>query len=100
MSHKTTAYLGIEIGGTKLQIVTGNAAAKILERHRLTVDRARGASGIRQQIESTLAKILPHTQPAAVGVGFGGPVEWRTGKICLSHHIEGWSEFDPRRLAE
>ena len=31
---------------------------------------------------------------AAVGVGFGGPVDWRTGRIRLSHQIEGWSEFD------
>jgi glucokinase len=29
-----------------------------------------------------------------VGVGFGGPVDWRAGRICRSHQIEGWSEFD------
>ena len=28
------------------------------------------------------------------GVGFGGPVDWKTGRICRSHQIEGWSEFD------
>ena len=28
------------------------------------------------------------------GVGFGGPVDWNTGRICRSHQIEGWSEFD------
>jgi len=33
---------------------------------------------------------------AAIGVGFGGPVAWRTGKICRSHQVEGWSEFDLR----
>ena len=88
-------YLGIEIGGTKLQIVLGDATAKILQSHRLTVDRAAGAPGIRQQIETILAKILPAIpQLTAVGVGFGGPVDWRTGKICRSHQIEGWSEFD------
>jgi glucokinase len=86
--------LGIEIGGTKLQIVTGNADAQILQRHRLAVDRAHGADGIRRQIETTLAKILAQTQIAAVGVGFGGPVDWATGKICKSHHIEGWTGFD------
>jgi glucokinase len=86
--------LGIEIGGTKLQIVTGDADAKILQRHRLTVDRAQGGAGIRQQIETALAKILPETKLAAVGVGFGGPVDWQTGKICKSHHIEGWTDFE------
>ena len=27
-------------------------------------------------------------------MGFGGPVDWKTGRICRSHQIEGWSEFD------
>ncbi len=89
-----SSLVGIEIGGTKLQIVTGNADCKILSRHRLAVDRAQGGDGIRQQIEATLAQILPQTKIAAVGVGFGGPVDWRTGKICKSHHIEGWTGFD------
>ena len=88
------SYLGIEIGGTKLQIVTGNGRAKITERHRLTVDPTGGGAGIRGQIETTLRKLLPAGKPAAIGVGFGGPVDWRTGKICRSHQIEGWSEFD------
>ncbi|HWF18027.1 MAG TPA: ROK family protein, partial [Verrucomicrobiae bacterium] len=89
------SLLGIEIGGTKLQIVVGDSSAKILQTHRLAVDRASGGAGIRRQIETTLAKILPDIQSfAAVGVGFGGPVDWRTGKICCSHQIEGWSEFD------
>jgi len=27
-------------------------------------------------------------------VGFGGPVDWQTGKICRSHQVAGWSDFD------
>ncbi|HZV35529.1 MAG TPA: ROK family protein [Verrucomicrobiae bacterium] len=83
------------MGGTKLQIVVGDGSAKILQSHRFSVERDSGAAGIRQQIETSLAKIVPAIQPlAAVGVGFGGPVDWRIGKICRSHQIEGWSEFD------
>ena len=88
------SYLGIEIGGTKLQIVAGGADAKIALRHRLAVERGHGAAGIRRQIEAELVKIVRTEKPAAVGVGFGGPVDWRTGRICRSHQIEGWSEFD------
>jgi glucokinase len=86
--------LGIEIGGTKLQIVLGDGAGVIAQRHRLTVAPAQGASGIRKQIEATLAKILSATKPEAIGLGFGGPVDWKTGRICKSHQIEGWSEFE------
>lgn len=87
-------YLGIEIGGTKLQIVVGDAEARIVERHRFVVDRAQGATGIRKQIEGAVREIVKTTKPTAVGVGYGGPVDWRTDKICCSHHIEGWSDFE------
>jgi glucokinase len=93
-NESNPSHIGIEIGGTKLQIVTGDGDAKILQRHRLAVDRAQGGNGIRRQIETTLAKILPQTRLAAVGVGFGGPVDWQTGIICKSHHVEGWTGFE------
>jgi glucokinase len=86
--------LGIEIGGTKLQIVAGDESARILDRRRLTVNRERGGAGIREQIQSTLTELTSRSKPAAIGVGFGGPVDWKTGRICCSHQIEGWSDFD------
>jgi len=85
--------IGIEIGGTKLQLVVGDGSGKILERKRRTVDKTKGAAGIREQIEA-LAELTREQKPRAIGVGFGGPVDWRSGKICKSHQIEGWSEFD------
>ena len=86
--------IGIEIGGTKLQLVTGDAAGKILERRNFTVELANGAVGIRRQIEQGLRELARSGPPEALGVGFGGPVYWKTGRICRSHQIEGWSEFD------
>ena len=87
-------FLAIEIGGSKLQIFVGDDSANILQRHRFKVDPAQGGAGIRRQIETALAELLPATQPAAIGVGFGGPVDWRTGKICCSHQVEGWADFE------
>jgi len=84
--------LGIEIGGTKLQLVLGDEQANILERHRLQVDAGAGAAAIQQQIRSSLAE-LSHRGISKVGVGFGGPVDWKTGTICRSHHVQGWSDF-------
>ncbi len=89
-------YLGIEIGGTKLQIVAGDAHGHIRERHRFTVDRQEGAAGIRRQIAAALPDLLQRHQPAAIGVGFGGPVDWESGRIARSHQIEGWSDFELR----
>src|SRR5438445_2732642 len=86
-------YLGIEIGGTKLQIARGDDAGRVAERTRLAVEKAKGAAGIRHQLERALTELVRDHKPEAIGVGFGGPVDWRTGKICRSHQIEGWSGF-------
>jgi len=86
-------YLGLEIGGTKLQVFTGDAAASIVERHRFPVEPGRGGAGIRAQLEHVIPALAKRIRPAAVGVGFGGPVDWKSGRICCSHQIEGWSEF-------
>jgi len=86
-------YLAIEIGGSKLQIVVGDREANILQRRRFVVHPVEGGGGIRRQIESALGE-LKSIKPAAIAVCFGGPVDWRTGKICCSHQIEGWAEFE------
>ena len=74
--------LGVEIGGTKLQVVLGDEAGKIGERRKLAVDPAKGAAGIRQQIEKAVAELTRGRRILRAGVGFGGPVDWKTGRIC------------------
>ena len=86
-------HLGIEIGGSKLQMVTGGSVGEILDRQRLTVNRSRGGGGIREQIQAVIRQLQPQFQWSAIGVGYGGPVDWKTGQICCSHHVEGWDDF-------
>ncbi|MBI5384292.1 MAG: ROK family protein [Verrucomicrobia bacterium] len=90
----TRTLLAIEIGGTKLQIVVGDETGVIRERHRFTVDPTGGGAGIRQQLQPALQALIPATKPLAIGVGFGGPVDWRIGRICCSHQVEGWDDFE------
>jgi glucokinase len=89
--HTDPLLAGIEIGGTKLQMVLGGPDGTIRQRQRLPVDRDRGAEGIRAGIEATFRTW--NVRPAAVGVGFGGPVDWQTGRIATSHQVKGWSGF-------
>ena len=86
-------FLAIEIGGTKLQVCAGTAEGAIVERCRLAVDRAAGGEGIRAQIASALPELIAQWSPHAIGVGYGGPVDWKTGRIKCSHHVEGWNDF-------
>lgn len=84
--------LGIEIGGTKLQVVTGDASGRIVDRYRHRIDPARGAAGILAQLDTILG--LLSELPTAIGVGFGGPVDWQTGRIAMSHQVNGWAGLD------
>jgi glucokinase len=86
-------FLAIEIGGTKLQVCAGGADGGILDRRRFAVDRAAGGEGIRAQIAGALPELIAKWKPKAIGVGYGGPVDWKTGRIKCSHHIEGWNDF-------
>jgi len=92
-------FLGIEIGGTKLQVVTGNDQAQILERYRFVVDPGHGANGIKRQITETLSKVRLHSV-GAIGIGFGGPVDHKTGKILTSFQVPGWGNFAFREWLE
>ena len=60
-------FLGIEIGGTKLQLVAGDAGGRITDRARFDVDRARGGDGIRNQIARALPELMAKHQPVAIG---------------------------------
>ncbi len=92
-THRT--YLGIEIGGTKLQLVVGDARAAITERFRFDVSRERGAEGIKEDIRAAVNRVDIRTV-SAIGIGFGGPVDHVTGRVITSYQVEGWGDFHIR----
>jgi glucokinase len=85
--------LAIEIGGSKLQLFLGMGDGTILERHRLHVRKDQGGEGIRAAIAAALPELLSKWQPKAIGIGYGGPVAWREGRVVKSYHIDGWNDF-------
>jgi len=96
-----TLAVGIEIGGTKLQAGIGLRDGKLIALVRRAVNPAQGGAGIREQIpsliEETVAKAgCSPKDLVGLGVGFGGPVDSKRGRILLSHQIEGWSDFPLR----
>ena len=83
-------FIGIEIGGTKLQVVSSHSPPHIEQRYRASVDSKLGATGILDEIQKGLASLTAQQRATAVGIGFGGPVDWMTGQIACSHQIAGW----------
>ena len=87
-------YLGIEIGGTKLQFGIGSGQGPPLVRvDRLDVDPGRGAERIREQIRRVAGRLIDEHRLDAVGLGFGGPVDARAGRTIHSFHVDGWDDF-------
>jgi glucokinase len=91
-------YLGIEIGGTKLQLGIGPGDGVINALWRGNVVPADGADGIRRQIETAIPELLANAKRGrgelkGVGIGFGGPVDDATRSVIKSHQIAGWDGF-------
>lgn len=89
-----TKFLGIEIGGTKLQLSVADASGYIEQNLRYTINSGAGAVNIQSQIAEALKKLHPYNDIAAAGVGFGGPVNWQTGSVRVSHQVSGWDDFN------
>lgn len=45
-------------------------------------------------------EVLAGEKPTAIGVSFGGPVDFKTGTVRLSHHVPGWENIELQRLLE
>ncbi len=87
-----SVYLGIEIGGTKLQLGIGTEQARLIDVCRLDIDPADGATGILRQIRRAGRDLIARHHPVRAGIGFGGPVDPVAGRVIQSHQIDGWSD--------
>ncbi len=87
-------FLGIEIGGTKLQLGVGDGkSAKFAQLERADIDASRGAPAILAQIESIGLGLVQKHAIERVGIGFGGPVDPIRGRTIKSHQVSGWEDF-------
>jgi glucokinase len=90
-------YLGVEIGGTKLQVGVCDRRGRIQQLVRAAVVRRAGARGIRKQLEEIIPPLLATHRVTAIGVGYGGPFDVPHGRVLRSFHISGWDGFPLRR---
>jgi len=87
-------FLGIEIGGTKLQLGVGSGEqAEFQALVRRDVDSSAGAQGILNQIRESVTELSQQFEIQSVGIGFGGPIDATNGRVTTSHQIEGWTDF-------
>jgi glucokinase len=98
--------LGMEIGGTKIQVGIGTTDGKILcSLVRRSVVREHGAPGIRRNLISMVDEALISSghrlsEITKIGIGFGGPLNAHQGIILKSYQIDGWENFPLKKWAE
>jgi glucokinase len=105
-SPVTPFAIGIEIGGTKIQVGIGSTNGKVISGGLIQkqVVRERGADGIRHALLSMVkeildAKNLELADIARIGIGFGGILDINSGVILKSYQIDGWDDFALRKWA-
>ncbi len=87
-------FLGIEIGGTKLQLGVGRGdGSDFVALERRDVDIARGGQGIREQIREVGRELAAKHRIQRAAYGFGGPVFGSRGIVQTSHQVPGWDLF-------
>lgn len=92
-------YIGIEIGGTKQQICSGLEDGTLLSSKEVKLE-CTTAEQILSWLETSGRELLAGDEYAGVGIGFGGPIESKTGRVLSSLQVSGWKDFDLTRWAE
>src|SRR5438876_6308085 len=98
-------FVGIETGGTKVQVGVGPGDGTITQLWRGRVDVAAGAEGILRQVADAIPPVLSQAglerrQILGVGLGFGGPIDDATRGVLKSHQVGGWDGFPLADWAE
>jgi glucokinase len=92
--------IGVEIGGTKLQVGLGKKDGRIERMERVPADVEGGHEAILGQIAELVWRVRSEAdvEVERVGIGFGGPVNVKTGCVIVSHQVRGWSGFALREV--
>jgi glucokinase len=93
--------IGVDVGGTKMTAALATRDGKIVKLLRIQTKREEGAEGGFKAICEMVKSLLDEARTQGlsvekIGVGFGGPVNFESGTVYLSHHVPGWENFPLR----
>ena len=94
MHHEKMQTLAIDIGGTKFTLAAFENERLILRETRPT-DRNGGPELLFSQVEEIFNRWRAENgfMPDRCGIGFGGPVNFRSQTVTLSTHVPGWVNY-------
>ncbi len=84
------SVIAIEIGGTKQQIALGSKDGKIDLLRTVKLGNNTNPENIIRWLDNNIRQILNGHSASAVAVGYGGPVDLKTGTVICSMQVDGW----------
>ena len=97
----TPLLLALDFGGTKHTAAVISPGQRQWQAHQRAFSPPNADASTDLKIMISLAhEVLAGEKPTAIGVSFGGPVDFTTGTVRLSHHIPGWENIELQRLLE
>jgi len=87
------SILAIDIGGTKFSAALFRDG-RMARRETRRTDREGGREWMLDQLRQIGRAWRAEEEFTAIGVGFGGPVDFASQQVVLSTHVGGWQGFD------
>lgn len=105
MTASGKLYLGVEIGATKQQVALSDDAGNLLHTICEKVPLPNGASDVQAWLLQSIPRLIEREaefggEVQAIGAGFGGVLDSRSGRIRISVQVPGWQEFPLRDWLE
>jgi len=83
--------LAIDIGGTNFRVAVSTESGQLVKVVRRSTDANQGAPWMIDQLSGLVADLSTH-RFRAIGIGFGGPVDYGSQRIINSTHVAGWDD--------
>lgn len=95
--------IGIDIGGTKISMVIGDAKGRILARRQIPTLKNRQVRACVQNLIQNLQLLIREagiskSKLRGIGIGIPGAVNSNKGIVPKSPHLQGWKNFPLRRV--
>ena len=95
--------IGIDIGGTKISVVIGDASGKIHAQKVIPTRTGNQVPQVLKEIVSAIQELVkpyPRKSLAGIGVGIPGPVNSKKGIVPCSPHLKGWEGLRLQKILE
>ena len=92
--------IGLDIGGTKTAVVAGDTRGNVLHREQFPSEPGRGFEDMFARITGAMGRVAGEmqSQPRAVSVSVGGPLDVLKGIVLSPPNLPGWTRVPLKDL--